>query len=288
MRLAAATSPIATVPATLAIRFKPSTLSQAAGLLDFADATGSLRLAIFFNTGGLLYADVGPSGGATNTTATVSVWNTIVAVFSSATSRTGYLNGVAGTPDTTNQTVSSLAKSRIGNLWESSAEASFFSGDLAEAAVWNVVLTDPEIVSYNLGVSPLLIRPSALVGYWPLMGTASPEIDVRGRTELTLVNGPIWSPHPRVYYPADFTIIKAGVHVYILSGITRNSVGAVLAGCTVKLFRTSDNVYIGSTISDGSGIYQFVVTASVQYYAVAYLAGSPDVAGVSDNTLVGV
>ena len=76
---------------------------------------------------------------------------------------------------------------------------------------------------------------------------------------------------------------------FTLSGVTRDSAGAILGGCTVKLFGTATDVLIATTTSDaGTGAYSFATFAlgSTEYYAVAYLAGSPDVAGTTVNTLV--
>src|SRR4051812_16659930 len=76
----------------------------------------------------------------------------------------------------------------------------------------------------------------------------------------------------------------------LISGITRNSAGAVLGSCTVKLFCTLDDLLMETVTSDPStGVYQFSpVGASVQFYVVAYKAGSPDVAETTVNTLAGV
>ena len=74
----------------------------------------------------------------------------------------------------------------------------------------------------------------------------------------------------------------------IITGITKDSGGAPIGGCTVKLYRTSDDVMVLSTISDGSGNYTFApVNRGVQYYVVAYKAGAPDVSGTTLNTLEG-
>lgn len=73
-----------------------------------------------------------------------------------------------------------------------------------------------------------------------------------------------------------------------ISGITRNSGGAVLPNCAVHLFRTVDDLEIDQTTSDAVGYYEFRSAIPVErYYAVAYLAGAPDVAGTTVNTLVG-
>jgi hypothetical protein len=74
----------------------------------------------------------------------------------------------------------------------------------------------------------------------------------------------------------------------LISGITKDSTGAVLASCTVKLLRTVDDRCFETVISDVNGAYQFsAIGLSEQYYVVAYKAGSPDVAGTTVNTLVG-
>ena len=59
-----------------------------------------------------------------------------------------------------------------------SNDSQFFGGDIAELAIWNIALSDDDV--FALGdpdnrVSPLLVRPDALVGYWPLVGFAAPE-----------------------------------------------------------------------------------------------------------------
>lgn len=72
-------------------------------------------------------------------------------------------------------------------------------------------------------------------------------------------------------------------------GVTKNSAGAVLAGCTVKLYETPTDRYVETTTSDESGNYEFrSASLTMTYYVVAYKAGSPDVAGVTVNSLIGV
>jgi hypothetical protein len=74
----------------------------------------------------------------------------------------------------------------------------------------------------------------------------------------------------------------------LIFGVTKDSAGAVLASCTVSLYRTLDDMLFEKVISDGSGNYAFsAIGLSEQYYVVAYKAGSPDVAGTTVNTLVG-
>lgn len=72
----------------------------------------------------------------------------------------------------------------------------------------------------------------------------------------------------------------------VLSGVSRDSTGAPLAGCTVNLFRTVDNSFVDSTVSDGSGAWSIPTMARGPFFLVEYLAGSPDRFGTSPNTLV--
>lgn len=76
---------------------------------------------------------------------------------------------------------------------------------------------------------------------------------------------------------------------YKITGVTRDSAGTELGNCVVKLFRTTDDVEIDQVNSDASGnfIFSLGVSPQIQQYAVAYLAGSPDRAGTTVNTLTG-
>lgn len=77
--------------------------------------------------------------------------------------------------------------------------------------------------------------------------------------------------------------------IHTLSGVTRDSAGAVLAGCVVDMFRTTDDVLVGATISDGAGVYTLPVSGpGGPFYLVAYKVGVPDVAGTSVNTLIAI
>lgn len=73
-----------------------------------------------------------------------------------------------------------------------------------------------------------------------------------------------------------------------ITGVTRDSAGAALGSCTVQMFRTSDDAYMGETTSDGSGNYTLVSPGNFNLYLVAYKAGATDVAGTTVNTLLGV
>jgi hypothetical protein len=69
-----------------------------------------------------------------------------------------------------------------------------FIGDMAEMTWWNVQLTADELKAYTSGLTPRLIRPSALVYYIPAVRDV---IDVKG-SSLTLTNTTIGATHPRI------------------------------------------------------------------------------------------
>lgn len=67
-------------------------------------------------------------------------------------------------------------------------------------------------------------------------------------------------------------------------GVSRDSTGVALGSCTVKIFRTADDVLVASTVSDESGNWTAYPNQEGPYYYVEYKAGSPDVFGTSPNT----
>jgi hypothetical protein len=147
----------------------------------------------------------GTSGNAdTSTTFSANTWVHGAAVIASTTSRTAYLNagGAVSSTTTINPSASTFNTTNIGCFNNSSGRAQYFGGLIAEAGIWSVALTLAEIQSLAKGVSPLMIRPASLIAYWPLIGQTSPEIDLRGRYEMT-VSGAVAGDHPRVYMPTQ-------------------------------------------------------------------------------------
>lgn len=113
--------------------------------------------------------DAGASGESVTTAAsTAGVWAHCAGVWASETSRTAYLNGVAATTNTTAVSVSGIDAVALG--YNKGSAAAYLNAAVAEVGVWNVALTADEIAALSKGVSPLLIRPTSLIAYWPLYG----------------------------------------------------------------------------------------------------------------------
>lgn len=82
-----------------------------------------------------------------------------------------------------------------------------------------------------------------------------------------------------------------------LTGVTRDSAGVVLGGCTVEIYETIDpsnlnepkGRFVNSVVSNPDGTYSVPVYAGpgATFRVVTYKAGAPSVAGTSVNTLVG-
>lgn len=75
---------------------------------------------------------------------------------------------------------------------------------------------------------------------------------------------------------------------YEINGITKDSAGAVLPTCVVDIFETATDTLVASVISNAEGRYSAAVSgkAGLTFYAVAYKALAPDVAGTTVNTLI--
>ena len=83
---------------------------------------------------------------------------------------------------------------------------------------------------------------------------------------------------------------------YLITGITKDSTGAALDGCSISVFECSTLTngepkkrLVNTTISDSLGNYSIEVHSGIgmTFQCVAYKAGGTDVAGITVNTLVG-
>lgn len=124
-----------------------------------------------------------------------STWSHICGVFTSTTSRSIFTNGGSKTTNTTSVPTFTNDTAVIGAVIGSGSYAEFFNGDIAEGAIWNIALTDDEVLSLARGFSPLLIHPQNLIFYTSL---ARDVLDIKG-TALT-TTGTTVSDHTRIIY----------------------------------------------------------------------------------------
>ena len=77
----------------------------------------------------------------------------------------------------------------------------YHNGEIADFAIWSADIGAGAVTAIGNGASPLLY-PAGLAHYWPLIGRNSPETDIVGGDDVTLVNTPTQAAHPRVYRPS--------------------------------------------------------------------------------------
>ncbi len=195
-RLEFSGSPISDYPLTMACWFKPDVQNATDSLMTINDfATGNERHEL--HIAGAVAGDpvryqcndgAGSVFAATTTGFNNTSWQHACAVGRSATSRDVYLNGGGKGSNTTSRSPTGMDRMRLG---DGTGE---YAGLLAEAAVWNVDLSDAEVARLAKGVSPLSVRPQNIVNYWPLV--RSPYNDWVGGFNMTIFGNPTVTGHP--------------------------------------------------------------------------------------------
>ena len=214
--------------------------------LDIRDVNDAARFVSLDNSG---------AEAITTNFTTVNAWNHLLARETSSSDHSCMLNG-----DTANIGTSALVKTpddadniKIGVIADSTP-SEYFSGRIAEVAIWDVSLTDAEGVMLSKGVSPLQVRPESLVFYAPLY--ADEDIDLVGGLALTPTGSPLTADHPPVYLP-NAQILQfpsaAGASA-ALTGTATASIDEddiVTGGKTIILTLTDDTFVTGTSSEDG-------------------------------------
>ena len=201
-----ASSPVTTMPLTMACWFNSTNTTTAQVLMCLNSAASSNRY--LMSARGDLAGDpiriaaVGTTGSgvSADTTSGYSsgLWTHSCGVFTSSTSRTAYINGGSSATNTTNVAVAGIIQASIGaqrfNLFSSGT--SFTTGLIAEVGIWNAALTATEVASLAKGMTCDKVRPQSLVFYAPLVRDIN---DQKGGLTITNNNGATVATHPRVY-----------------------------------------------------------------------------------------
>jgi hypothetical protein len=185
-------SAIASLPFTIAGWFKPADVSTAQVLWSTADTAGDENyhmVQLLANATIEVRSRQGASSGASVTAGTVSVntWTHVAAVLRANNTRQIYLNGTAATTDATALTPAGLDNFLFGKL-QRTTSALPFNGKLGQWAFWASELSGANITSLAGGDCPDTVGTPA--GWWPLLGTASPEPDDAASYDLT-INGTV-------------------------------------------------------------------------------------------------
>lgn len=199
-------------PVSIALWFYPSALTAAMALTTISQAAALgdwFRLICFGNVAndpvGMGASAANTSSDASSTTGpngTANTWYHAAGTSSAANQRTAYFNGSSAASNTDSRTPGSVNTTSIGRL-PRNGTALYFDGRLAEVGIWNVALNANEVAALAGRVSPRHIRPESLVGYWPVWGLHSPEIDLTANNRQMTVTGATLANHAPV---APFTV----------------------------------------------------------------------------------
>jgi hypothetical protein len=143
----------------------------------------------------------------TSTVVPSSTWFHACGVWASASDRRSFLNGGGKGTSATSVTPSGVNRTSLG-MSENTTINSVFSGTgaIAHAAIWNIALTDAEVLALANGLHPTRMHPESLVAYWPLFGEASPEQNIKSNAGAMVMVGTLTKyatapAAPRIYMP---------------------------------------------------------------------------------------
>lgn len=209
---------ITATPLTIACWVKPSAFSAnqyLAGLFYTSAGSGTALdgwTILLAQTSGNVQATcgngVGLASGVSASGASSGSWNHVAAVFNSATSRYAYLNGTAGTQNTTNVAPSTAPdKTAAGVLIreDNSRIQAATACHIAELGFWNVALSGTEIAQLAAGYSPLFVRGESLFYYKLLAGDSNGDEPEDKAINTLAEQGTVSTQtHPTIIYPKQW------------------------------------------------------------------------------------
>lgn len=262
-------TPITAVPLTLACWFRLDAASGTQTLISLASTTITNYFRLVTVTSSLR-AMTGASATAQVSSVVADTWHHGAAVFSAANSRTIWLNGVLSGSNATSVTPTSIDRIGLGSL-VLSTPGTFLSGNLAEVGIWDVALTQSELLMLQK-YPPSMVRPQNLKCYYlPMFNQrsgislqtwepnyASPSPDTYG---LTWVNGPTHRSGNNLVLTGDEWMTRS----------RRRRFGFL------NLWTGSGALTIGAAVLSASGEF----TAANNYQASAAITTAPAVISAS-------
>lgn len=127
----------------------------------------------------------------------------------------------------------------------------------------------------------------------PSIAAPTPVLNLRGEVK----NSGLLKVMTSANLPATFGLnvypSPTSYQAFTLTGTTTDGTGAALGNCRVVAYQTgwqyvgNPPVVIAETVSDGSGAFSLLLR-NIDYQLSAYKAGSPDLAGITKNTVTPV
>lgn len=268
-------SPVTAAPLTMACWFRPAddtTRSTLINLVQSADDTHRWTLEAAGNVAGDTIRYFAVAGGAnsvaiTTTGFTANTWHHCCAVEASSSDRRVFIDGGSKGTQTASRVPASINRITVGAFRSGASNSLHANGRIAEAAIWNVALTDSEVLALARGVHPLDMRPANLVAYWPLLGNDSPERDIHPRSALVTsfpltLNGTTKANHAPVALHRQYRRTAGGVLVPDTSAFTATAAlsvaPAVASGTAARIppFYTGTGIVtVGATTLSASGTF---------------------------------
>lgn len=135
----------------------------------------------------------------TSSTWSLNTWHHVCGIVASDISRSVFLDGGSKGTDVDNiGWPAGMDNMTIGASRYKTTIQLYVSGHIAEVVIWNVALTDAEVLAHATGVTAWQIRPQNLVFYAPLIRSLNDEAGGLILTPVSGNSGPIVSPHPRI------------------------------------------------------------------------------------------
>jgi hypothetical protein len=94
-------------------------------------------------------------------------------------------------------------------------------GHLAELAVWNVALTNAEMLSLGKGISPLLIRPDSILLYHTMLRDDKVFINTSASSANSGIT--VTAHPPTVYWPATITTVSLVAAALVQTTVTQST-----------------------------------------------------------------
>lgn len=190
-------------PFTMACWFNSNDDNAAQYLMSSGDVANEVNyyfLSAEGAVGGNIYvgiADGTASYAITTAGYSVNTWHHACGVFAADDDRAAFLDGGNKGTNSDSKTPTNLDNLSIGALYKQTPYG-FMSGLIAEAAMWNIALTDDEVLILSKGYSPLFVHPQNLIAYWPLIRGLNDKV---GGYNLT-ATGTVVSSHCRIILPS--------------------------------------------------------------------------------------
>lgn len=205
--LLATSTPITAAPLTMACWFYSDDITIRQAVMQIFDASKNSHYFQLDLRGDVAGDPVrftiaaGSTSSATTTTGySANTWHHACGVEVSTTDHRCLIDGGSVGTDTNAREPSGLDQTSIGMDRDTSASYPT-SGRIAEAAFWDVALSDAQVALLALGYSPLFFQPENLVSYSRLI--RDEDFDEMGGVSWSAFNTPSVAEHmPKIIYPA--------------------------------------------------------------------------------------